>query len=45
MGPPLTAALTGSAVLDLVAADASSLAPAYLLTAGGLRELPDRPRA
>ena len=45
MGPPLTAALTGAAVLDLVTAEAGTLAPAYLLTAGGLRELPARPRA
>ena len=43
LGQPLTAGLTGAAVVDLAVADAGALAPAYLLTAGGLRELPARP--
>jgi NAD(P)-dependent dehydrogenase (short-subunit alcohol dehydrogenase family) len=40
MGEPLTPELAGSALADLVVADPSTLAPAYLLTPGGLRELP-----
>jgi hypothetical protein len=39
IGTPLTPDLAGSAMLDLVRADASTLAPAYLLTGGGLRNL------
>ena len=40
MGPSLTAEAAGSAVVDLVRADPASLSEAYLLTAGGLHELP-----
>jgi len=39
MGEPLTPELAGSAVVDLVLADPGNVAPGYLLTPGGLREL------
>lgn len=40
MGGPLTPETAGSAVVELVRADATSLDPAYLLTSGGLQKLP-----
>jgi NAD(P)-dependent dehydrogenase (short-subunit alcohol dehydrogenase family) len=43
MGDPLTARTAGSALVDLVLRDPGSLAPGYLLTPGGLRELPAQP--
>jgi NAD(P)-dependent dehydrogenase (short-subunit alcohol dehydrogenase family) len=43
MGPPVTPEAAGSAVLDLIQADARSLAPAYLLTGAGLQQLPPSP--
>ena len=39
IGTPLTPEAAGSAVVELVKADASTLAPAYLLTGSGLRNL------
>jgi NAD(P)-dependent dehydrogenase (short-subunit alcohol dehydrogenase family) len=43
MGPPVTAEVAGAAVVELVRAEAESLAPAYLLTGAGLQELPGAP--
>lgn len=40
MGEPLTPETAGSALVDLVLADPVSVAPGYLLTPGGLRDLP-----
>lgn len=40
MGKPLTPELAGSALVDLVLRDAGSVAPGYLLTPAGLRDLP-----
>lgn len=40
MGPVVTPETAGSAVLELVDAEPSSLAPAYLLTGAGLNPLP-----
>ena len=40
MGELLTPETAGSALVDLVLADPGTLAPAYLLTPGGLRDLP-----
>lgn len=40
MGPLLTPEAAGAAVLELVRADAGSVAPAYLLTGAGLKQLP-----
>ncbi|HYX87551.1 MAG TPA: SDR family oxidoreductase [Gaiellales bacterium] len=40
MGEPLTPGAAGSAVLDLLRADAATVAPAYLLTGAGLQTLP-----
>lgn len=40
MGKPLTPELTGSALVDLALRDPGSIAPSYLLTPGGLRDLP-----
>lgn len=40
MGQPLTPEVAGSALVDLVLRDPSGIAPAYLLTPGGLRDLP-----
>jgi NAD(P)-dependent dehydrogenase (short-subunit alcohol dehydrogenase family) len=40
LGEPLTPELAGTAVVDLVLADPGTIAPGYLLTPGGLRELP-----
>ena len=40
MGELLTPESAGSALVDLVLADPGTLAPAYLLTPGGLRDLP-----
>jgi NAD(P)-dependent dehydrogenase (short-subunit alcohol dehydrogenase family) len=40
LGDPLTAEAAGSAVADLVRADPATVAPGYLLTAGGLQKLP-----
>jgi NAD(P)-dependent dehydrogenase (short-subunit alcohol dehydrogenase family) len=39
-GEPLTPESAGAAVLELLTADAATVAPAYLLTADGLRQLP-----
>ncbi|MBO0867084.1 MAG: SDR family oxidoreductase [Micromonosporaceae bacterium] len=38
-GEPLTAEGAGAAVVELLAADAATIAPAYLLTGAGLRQL------
>jgi NAD(P)-dependent dehydrogenase (short-subunit alcohol dehydrogenase family) len=40
MGAPLTPETAGSAVVELVRAEVTSLDPAYLLTGGGLQKLP-----
>ena len=40
MGEVLTPELAGSALVDLVLADPGTVAPGYLLTAGGLRDMP-----
>ncbi|HEX8008683.1 MAG TPA: SDR family oxidoreductase [Trebonia sp.] len=40
MGEPLTPERAGSALVDLVLADPGTVAPGYLLTPGGLRDLP-----
>jgi hypothetical protein len=40
MGKPLTPELAGSELVDLVLRDADSVAPGYLLSPGGLRDLP-----
>jgi NAD(P)-dependent dehydrogenase (short-subunit alcohol dehydrogenase family) len=40
LGQPLTPELAGTAVVDLVLRDPSAIAPGYLLTPGGLRDLP-----
>jgi NAD(P)-dependent dehydrogenase (short-subunit alcohol dehydrogenase family) len=40
MGEPLTPELAGSALVDLVLADPGTVAPGYLLTPSGLRDLP-----
>jgi len=40
MGELLTPELTGSALVDLMLADPGTVAPGYLLTPGGLRDLP-----
>ncbi len=46
MGEPLTPELAGSALVGLVLADPGTVAPGYLLTPGGLRDLPapEQPR-
>jgi 3-oxoacyl-[acyl-carrier protein] reductase len=47
LGKVLTPEVAGSSLVDLVRAEAASIAPGYLLTAAGLQELPspDRPKA
>jgi 3-oxoacyl-[acyl-carrier protein] reductase len=40
LGPRLTPQIAGSALVELVQADAASVAPEYLLTAAGLEPLP-----
>jgi NAD(P)-dependent dehydrogenase (short-subunit alcohol dehydrogenase family) len=40
LGEPLTPERAGAAVAELLAADTPTVAPAYLLSAAGLRELP-----
>ena len=40
MGEVLTPEVAGSAVVELVLRDPGSLAPSYLLGAGGLRDVP-----
>ena len=40
MGKPLSPELAGSCLVDLVLRDADSVGPGYLLTPGGLRDLP-----
>jgi NAD(P)-dependent dehydrogenase (short-subunit alcohol dehydrogenase family) len=40
MGEPLSPETAGAALLELARADAASLAPGYLLTGDGLRQLP-----
>jgi NAD(P)-dependent dehydrogenase (short-subunit alcohol dehydrogenase family) len=40
LGEPLTPDATGAAVVELVRADAATVAPAYLLTGAGLQPLP-----
>jgi hypothetical protein len=40
MGEPLTPESAGAALVDLVRAGAGTVAPGYLLTGAGLRELP-----
>jgi NAD(P)-dependent dehydrogenase (short-subunit alcohol dehydrogenase family) len=44
MGKPLTPELAGSALSGLVLADPGTVAPGYLLTPGGLRDLPELAR-
>ena len=39
-GPPVTPAIAGAALLQLVNADAATVAPAYLMTGAGLQVLP-----
>jgi 3-oxoacyl-[acyl-carrier protein] reductase len=39
-GPPVTPEIAGAALLELVAADAATVAPSYLLTGAGLQKLP-----
>jgi NAD(P)-dependent dehydrogenase (short-subunit alcohol dehydrogenase family) len=39
-GAPLTPEIAGASLLELVRADAATVAPAYLLTAAGLEKLP-----
>ena len=39
-GGPLTPEIAGTALVELVGADAASVAPEYLLTAAGLQQLP-----
>jgi NAD(P)-dependent dehydrogenase (short-subunit alcohol dehydrogenase family) len=39
LGEPLTAEVAGAAVVELVRADAATVAPAYLLTGSGLQKL------
>ncbi len=39
MGPPVTPEIAGSALVDLVKADAGAIAPGYLLTGTGLQAL------
>jgi NAD(P)-dependent dehydrogenase (short-subunit alcohol dehydrogenase family) len=41
MGDPLTPERAGAAVVELVEADAATIAPGYLLTGAGLQTLPD----
>jgi 3-oxoacyl-[acyl-carrier protein] reductase len=40
MGPLVTPEIAGTALVELVQADAATVGPAYLLTGAGLRELP-----
>jgi NAD(P)-dependent dehydrogenase (short-subunit alcohol dehydrogenase family) len=40
MGEPLTPAVAGTALVELVRADAATVAPGYLLTGAGLQKLP-----
>jgi NAD(P)-dependent dehydrogenase (short-subunit alcohol dehydrogenase family) len=40
LGPPVSPEIAGTALVELVQADAATLAPAYLLTGAGLQELP-----
>jgi NAD(P)-dependent dehydrogenase (short-subunit alcohol dehydrogenase family) len=40
MGEPLTPEVAGAAVVELVQADAATVAPGYLLTGSGLQKLP-----
>jgi len=40
MGEPLTPEVAGAALVKLVRADAATIAPGYLLTGAGLKELP-----
>ena len=40
-GDPLTPEGAGAAVVELVQADAATVAPGYLLTGAGLQKLPD----
>ena len=40
MGPPVTPEIAGTALVELVQADAAEVAPAYLLTGAGLQKLP-----
>jgi hypothetical protein len=40
MGVPLTPEATGAALVGLAQADAASVAPAYVLTGAGLKQLP-----
>jgi hypothetical protein len=42
LGEVLTPEMAGSALVDLVRADAATTAPGYVLTAAGLQKLPSR---
>lgn len=39
-GPPVTPEIAGAALVELVEADAATVAPGYLLTGAGLQKLP-----
>ena len=39
-GPPVTPEIAGAALVELVRADAATVAPGYLLTGAGLQNLP-----
>src|SRR5262249_41869356 len=39
-GPPVTPDVAGAALVELVQADAATVAPAYLLTGDGMKKLP-----
>ena len=40
MGPPVTPAIAGTALVELIQTDPANVAPAYLLTGAGLENLP-----
>ena len=40
LGPLVTPEIAGTALVDLVRADAANVAPGYLLTGDGLQKLP-----
>jgi hypothetical protein len=40
LGPLVTPAIAGTALVELVQADAANVAPAYMLTGAGLQQLP-----
>ncbi len=40
LGPQVTPEIAGTALVELIQADAATIAPAYLLTSTGLQKLP-----